>query len=199
MLSEKQIQENRETFLNLINSITNPEFSKDALINWLDRKSDFFSAPASTKYHLSCEGGLCQHSLNVYRQLNKLCIMEKLDINDDSIKIVSLLHDISKANFYEKYYRNVKDDQTGQWTKVLDYKVREDKFILGSHEQNSEYMVHSFYPLTVEESAAILHHMGGKSWDSAQDDIPAVYNKYSLAVLLHTADMLATYLDEQGK
>ena len=39
----------------------------DKLIEWLEKETDFFSAPASTKYHLNYEGGLLVHSLNVFR------------------------------------------------------------------------------------------------------------------------------------
>ena len=64
------------------------------------------------------------------------------------------------------------------------------------HEQTSEFMTRTFIPLSVEESSAILHHHGSLGWDSAKDDLPSIYQKYNLALLLHTADMLATFMDE---
>lgn len=216
MLSPEQIEQNKTTFINLINSI-NREFDKEKLIKWLTEGSDFFTAPASTKYHCAFEGGLCQHSLNVYYSLEALCNTfateyktEEIDgelketatpkIDRDSILIVSLLHDLSKANLYERYFRNVKNDQTGQWEKVPDYKVREvkNRFIFGNHEETAEFMVRSFIPLTVEESVAILHHMGGKGWDSSQTDLSVIYGNHPLACLLHTADLLSTYTLENA-
>ena len=223
-MTADKIQQKKERFLDLISSITlqNSDISK--LIKWLEEKSDFFTAPATTKYHGSYEGGLCQHSLNVYDNLVKLVedfatvpdtvydldesgapIKESIRVeqrplySSDSIKIVALMHDISKSNFFESYMRNVKNDDTGKWDKVQDYKYKDasDRFILGNQEQNSEYITHTFFPLSVEESSAILNHLGGKGNDSAQNIAPTVFTKYSLALLLHMADLVASYIDEK--
>ena len=106
MLTNEQIEINKKEFIDLINSITR-EFDKDRLIDWLENKSDFFHAPASTRYHESFEGGLCDHSLNVYYSLRNLMesyrsyftyqdkdgnTIDKYD--DDTLKIVGVLHDI---------------------------------------------------------------------------------------------------------
>ena len=211
MLSKEQIAKNKEEFISLINSI-NRDFDKERLIDWLENKSDFFTAPASTKYHGSFEGGLCEHSLNVYYALRNLHYgympeltatteeveqgIHKYKYDEDTLKIVGLLHDISKANYYEIFSRNVKDSN-GNWTQVLDYKVRDDKFIYGSDEQNTEFMVSTFIPLTVDEKVALLHKSGGKAFDSTQENIPTIFNKYQLAVLLHCADMLSCYILER--
>lgn len=199
MLTKEQIEKNKIRFLELINSINREGADIEGLVSWLTNKSDFFKAPASTKYHCNFEGGLCLHSLNVYESLVKLCD-EFLpgQVPEDTIKIIALLHDASKANFYESYYRNVKNEITGEWEKVSEYRVRDDehRFIFGNHEQNSEYIVHTFIPLSVSESTAILHHHGGQGWDSAKDDVATVFNKHSIACLLHTADVLATFIIE---
>lgn len=200
MLTQEQIHKNKETFLNLISEITRA-FDKEKLISWLE-KSDFFTAPASIKNHSNFDGGLCYHSLNVYAALENLCNSYAVDdsgkplYDEDSIKIVSLLHDISKANLYEKYNRNVKNDITGKWEQKEEYRTKEakDRFIYGNHEETSLFMVRSFIPLTIEEEVAILSHMGGKSWDSAQTNLGEVYDKYNLACLLHVADMLSTFI-----
>lgn len=210
MLSKEQIQKNKEEFISLINSI-NREFNKERLIDWLENKSDFFTAPATTKYHCAYEGGLCEHSLNVYYALKNLNYgympelvatteeieqgIHKYKYDEDTLKIVGLLHDISKANYYEIFSRNVKDS-SGNWTQVLDYKVRDDKFIYGSDEQNTEFMVSTFIPLTLDEKVALLHKSGGKAFDSTQENIPTIFSKYQLAVLLHCADMLSCYILE---
>lgn len=205
------INKNKEEFISLIRSI-NREFDKEKLINWLENKSDFFTAPASTKYHCSYEGGLCEHSLNVYyalRNLNYSYMPEltatpeeieqgihKYEYDEDTLKIVGLLHDISKANYYETYTKNVKDNN-GNWQQVQDYKIKEDRFIYGNDEQNTEFMVSTFIPLTVDEKVALLHKSGGKAFDSNQENIPTIFNKYKLAALLHCADMLSCYILER--
>lgn len=198
MLTESEIRANKEKYINLIKSLGDDE-NTNKFLNWLENKSDFFSAPASTKYHGSYAGGLCEHSLNVYNCLVKLNDEFQCGHSDKSMKLVALLHDLSKTNFYELYYRNVKNEVTGIWEKVPEYKTREpeDRFIYGNHEQTSEYMASKFFPLTAEESTAILHHHAGKSWDSAQDDVSSVFNRYTLATLVHVADMLATFLIER--
>lgn len=229
-LTKEQIEANANHFLELIGSIKIEGADIERLQQWL-LHSDFFIAPASTKYHCNFEGGLCLHSLNVYNILVKLVKQfathkepnpdyipatetstaqgeEFIDVpnyTDDDLKVVALLHDISKANYYERFERNVntgEKDEKGKdiWVKVPDYKVKEqtDRFIFGSHEQNSEFMVHTFFPLTIEQSAALLHHHGGMSFDSGKDlnVISAVYGRFALATLLHVADVMATFLLE---
>ena len=205
------IERNKKEFIDLINSIQR-DFNKEKLIDWLENKSDFFTAPATTKYHGSYEGGLCEHSLNVYyalRNLNygympELCQTEeeiKQDIHkykydEDTLKIVGLLHDISKANYYEKYQKNVKD-KNGNWTQVEEYKVKEDRFIFGSDEQTADFMVSTFIPLTLDEHIAILHKTGGRAFDATQTSIPTIFEHCELAVLLNCADLLSCYILEK--
>lgn len=208
LLSDEVIQSNKEKFIEIVNSITR-EFNKEYLLETLEG-SDFFYAPASTKYHGAYKGGLCDHCLNVYFNLKSLVEKKHLGdvISDDSIAIVALFHDLSKMSFYEPDVKNKKVysptgskyDQGGNydWVSVTGYKVREasDRIIYGSHEETSEFIARNFIPLTQQESVAILHHMGGKGWDSAQDDITVVFNNNPLATLLHVADVISTYVDE---
>ena len=212
MLTKEQIMNNKTDFIGLLRSIEREGADIDRLISKLEH-SDFFVAPASTQYHGSYEGGLCDHCLNVYCNLLQLAEMkaDMLGINVDEVKqsliIVALLHDISKMNTYktgvknEKVYseNGSKYDDLGRfdWVSKKIYVTRDDKFIFGSHESTSEYIARTFIPLTLEESVAILHHMGSMSWDSAKDNIGEVFNTYWLALLLYQADMLATYVDER--
>lgn len=200
-LTTEQINNNKESFLDLVRGITR-EFDKEKLINWLE-KSDFFTAPASIKNQSSFDGGLCFHSLNVYASLENLCANFAIDENgnalysEDSIRIVALFHDLSKANYYEKFNRNVKNEITGKWEQKEDYRIRElsNRFIYGNREETSLYMVKSFIPnMTVEEEVAILNVLGGVGYDSAQTNLVDVYDKYGLACLLHVADTLSTFI-----
>ena len=199
----------REEFIGLINSIEREGFKKEELLRKLET-SDFYTAPASTRYHNCFEGGLLDHSLNVYYNLRSLVERKNLQdkISEDSIKIVGLLHDMAKINFYKIDYKNEKQyseagtkrDEGGRfdWVATKAYAVIDDdeRFLFGNHEQTSEYMIRTFVPLTYVESVAILHHHGGMGADCAKDNISAIYNRYPLAALLHMADMLSTYIDE---
>lgn len=209
-LTQEAIDTQKQLFIDLINSIER-DFDKKRLIDWLENKSDFFTAPASSKNHCAFKGGLCMHSLNVFYTLEKLAqtflpenYPEKkeedkrnnIKYNKDTLKIVALLHDISKANYYEKYKRNVKDNN-GNWVQVEEYKTKENRFIYGNDEQTAEFMVSTFIPLTVEEKVALLHKSGGKAFDSTQTYIPIIFESYDLATLLHCADMLSCYIIEK--
>lgn len=164
------------------------------MMKWLE-KSDFFTAPASTRFHGSCPGGLVAHSNNVCRRL--MAEMAKLSDNIESIVLVSLLHDVCKANFYKAGTRNVKNPETGIWEAVPSYSI-EDNFPMG-HGEKSVFIINQFMKLTVEEALAIRWHMGG--FDDAVKggsySMGNAYEMYQLALLLHVADMKATYLDEK--
>lgn len=170
----------------------------EKLLEWL-QESDFFVAPASTRFHGSYEGGLLTHSINVYD-----CLIKNLEVADmryhypkETVAIVSLLHDLCKVNFYKKGYRNVKDDETGQWYKKDVYEV-DEKFPCGEHADKSIIIIQNFMRLETEEILAIRAHMGG--WDTAVKGgnafIGKIFERSKLAVLLHLADMQATYLLE---
>ena len=81
----------------------------DVLLDWL-KKSDFFTAPASTKYHGAYEGGLLEHSLNVYDcLLGELASMNMTDkYSKETVAIVSLLHDVCKIGLYISEPKNQK-------------------------------------------------------------------------------------------
>lgn len=178
----------------------------DKLLEWLSEKSDFFSAPASSKFHNAFEGGLCEHSLNVARRLKMLVDGEKklhpkkesiMRITDESVVICGLLHDVCKANFYKVDFRNKKED--GEWIRVPYYTIDEE--LPYGHGEKSVYIINGFLRLTREEALAINWHMGG--FDSrvkgGDYSISSAFEKYPLAVLTHIADIEASYLDERCK
>lgn len=167
----------------------------DRLLEWL-QKTDFFTAPASTKYHCACEGGLVLHSVNVYKTLRAKYFDE--DDSEESFALCALLHDVCKAQFYKVSTRNVKNEKTGAWEKVPFYQV-EDAFPYG-HGEKSVFLIERFVRLKPAEAMAIRWHMGG--FDEASKGgsfaISNAYDKYPLAVKLHLADLEATYLVEHG-
>lgn len=172
----------------------------DKLLEWLE-KSDFFTAPASTKRHNSFKGGLCQHSINVYKRFVKLVEMEFGDnwqtkVSPESIAIMGLLHDICKVNTYVEDVKNVKVD--GVWAQKPYYKV-EDSLPYG-HGEKSVYIISAFMKLTREEALAINWHMG--EFDARVQNgsylASEVFYKYPICFLMHLADLTATYLDEES-
>ena len=164
----------------------------EALLTYLSDKTDFFTAPASTRFHLAHTGGLLQHSLNVGKHLLSAFPEE----NPESLAICGLLHDICKVNYYKVSTRHVKNEQTGVWEKQPFYQV-EDTFPYG-HGEKSVYLIERFMRLKTAEAVAIRWHMGGFD-DAAKGGSFAVskaFEKYPLAVKLHIADITATYLLE---
>ncbi|MGN1126491.1 MAG: HD domain-containing protein [Ruminococcus sp.] len=170
----------------------------DKLVQFIE-KSDFYTAPASTKYHLSCEGGLLQHSLNVYDMLKLKAEQEPFksklaNVTPESIVIVSLLHDICKTYFYKKTTRNVKNEQTGQWEKIPYYTV-EDKIPYG-HGEKSVMMIEKYIELTNQERYAIRWHMGFTEPKENYSMLSAAMEKYPLLLALMEADLEASTLLE---
>lgn len=160
----------------------------DELIDWLEKETDFFEAPASSKYHLSKEKGLLEHSLNVYDVLEK-----ELGTSSNEAKITALLHDICKANYYKVDYRNQKNNE-GNWVKVPYYKI-DDDFPMG-HGEKSVILALRYIKLTDEEIAAIRWHMGLSEVKENYTYLNKAFKKYPLALYLHIADLKATYIKE---
>lgn len=186
---EKDYNEEKERFINLLKE-TNRD-GIDKLIEFLE-KSDFFTAPASTRFHGDYEHGLLEHSLKVYElfeQKIKNAPIE-LKIGEDSVRIIALLHDICKTNFYTVSYRNSKNEY-GVWEKVPYYTV--DDTIPYGHGEKSVMMISEFIKLTSEEKYAIRWHMGFTEAKEVYKTIEVAYKKYPVALLIHEADLEATY------
>ena len=165
----------------------------DDLVAWLET-TDFFTAPASTKYHGAYEGGLVMHSLNVHSQLKKLCHFYECEASLESIAIVALFHDLCKIGTYKVEMRWRKNDQN-QWEQYPTF-VRKEDFKFGGHGSKSVYLIQHFMPLDPEEAAAINCHMG--QWEATQYGNPSeVYEVNRLAWLLHVADEAATYINDK--
>lgn len=194
-------------------SITRP--GADELFAWLE-STDFFTAPASSKYHLAEEGGLCLHCIHVYDRLKMLLQMEYKDdipYSEESIAIVSLNHDDCKADFYLPGWKNqktydpekiaaadkwqVKHDAAGDfiWETVPNYQINE-KFVFG-HGEKSVYLVMQHMKLTDEEAQAIRFHMSGWA-DGEGKDAGKVFETNPLAFWLHVADEAASFIDERS-
>ena len=179
----------KDKIIELLRS-TNREGMED-VISFLE-KSDFFIAPASTRFHGNYEGGLAEHSLKVYEILKSKLDKKEIDINvnDDTIIIVALLHDICKCNFYKVDYRNAKNER-GDWEKVPYYTV--DDTIPYGHGEKSVMMLTEYMKLTNEEKYAIRWHMGFSEPKEQYQTLGIAFKKYPLALLLFEADLESTY------
>ena len=174
----------------------------DKLLDYLDSPaSDFFTAPASTKYHLSYEGGLLEHSLNVYYCLKDYLQRERvknvfsLSYDDETVAVSALLHDLCKINCYKKSFRNVKD-ANGLWQKVPSYDFSDE--LPYGHGEKSVYIISGFMRLTREEAFAIRYHMGFSENEDIRN-VGEAFSRFPLAVALWMADMESTFFMEKDK
>ncbi|MST89091.1 hydrolase [Sharpea azabuensis] len=172
----------------------------EKLLHFLENQSDFFTAPASTRFHGAYKGGLVEHSLQVYDCLcdylerRRVQDIYELAYSEESIAIVSLLHDLCKCDVYKTEMRNKKID--GVWQQVPTY-VFDDPLPYG-HGEKSVYMISGYMRLTREEAFAIRYHMGFSS-SEPPNQVGKAFEMFPLALALSTADMEATYFLEQIK
>lgn len=191
------VETNKAKFIGLLKDKVKRE-GVDELVAYLE-KSDFFIAPASAKYHCDHEGGLCEHSLNVYDRLNKLIVSEYGGYEkypEETIATCGLLHDLCKIDFYKIDYRNAKEN--GEWVKKPYYSV-EEKLPYG-HGEKSVYIINGFIRLTREEALAINWHMGGFDVRvlGGANGLSESCRRFPLCVWMHIADLTATYIDENS-
>lgn len=190
--------DSKEEFLEIYKNHIKRE-GAEKLLSWLE-STDFFTAPASTKFHSNFEGGLCVHSVNVYKRLVELVKNEYGEnyqsvVSDESLAIMGLLHDVCKVNTYVVDYRNVKVN--GEWSKQPYFAVQDE--LPYGHGEKSVYMLCGFIKLTREEAMAINWHMSGFDMrvKGGSFAISEAYYQFPVAVLLAMADMMASYLDEK--
>ncbi|MGN1412140.1 MAG: hydrolase [Oscillospiraceae bacterium] len=194
-LFEENVSSKKDEFVKVYTSNIKRNGSERLLDYLLSDQSDFFTAPSSTRFHGAFEGGLVQHSLNVYHCLRDYLSREQtknlygMNYSDETIAVVSLLHDVCKINFYETDFRNVKNAR-GVWERVPYYKVN-DKLPYG-HGEKSVYIVSGFMRLSREEAFAIRYHMGFSGVED-NNTIGKAFEMFPLAFALNVADMEATY------
>ena len=171
----------------------------DKLLNYLCSETcDFFTAPSSTRFHGSYEGGLVEHSINVYHCLKDYLERERvkqqynINCSDETIAVVSLLHDLCKINFYSVDFRNAKNAD-GVWEKVPYYTIN-DTLPYG-HGEKSVYIISGFMRLSREEAFAIRYHMGFSRIEDKKS-IGKAFEMFPLAFAVSVADMEATYFLE---
>ena len=212
--TEKNIQRFEKLYADYIL----PRDGGDKLLEFI-HKSDFYTAPASTKYHLAEKGGLLQHSLNVFdcllaKRTDNGIWQKKLEkYSTSTIAVVALLHDICKTYTYGKEFKNqkvydkdvvatseprqIKHDSKGDfvWMEVPTY-VTDNRFPMG-HGAKSVFIIQQFMKLSMEEIATIYWHMGAYNLDSScYGELGSAIEKYPLVLALQEADMEASHLLE---
>lgn len=188
-------EENKKVFMDLLNSTQRK--GVDLLLEYLENKTDFYSAPASTRYHNNCVGGLLAHTLNVYENFKNLLALREIEMAEDSIILVALLHDICKCNYYVLEQRNKKIN--GKWEQVSVWS--NTKFVSPPlpHSYRSIRMIQQFFRLTPQEELCIYYHMGpygGEDYEY-RSLLQKVNTDYPESLLFYTADLFSTYLDEE--
>jgi hypothetical protein len=178
------IQHDKDYFYALVDALHRDGIKE--FCEWLET-TDFFTAPASHHFHESYKGGLLEHSLRVYLELTRLAsLYSDIPFSSESLIITSLFHDVCKIGFYTTSTRNTKID--GKWTTVPYYTI-DEQYLFGGHGSKSVYLIQQYMRLEPNEAAAINTHMGPSGNDYSCYN---TYRKYPLAMLLHTADMIAT-------
>lgn len=202
---------NRDEFLRIFDNEISERTGKTELREWLlSSDNDFFIAPASTRFHGAYKGGLCEHSLDVYRMAVKLANAMEEEIKHEyeclpnrkydreqfieSLTVAALFHDICKVNFYGEASRNVKNKTTGQWESKPVYIV-DERFPFGGHGSKSVYILQYYlHDLKKEEAIAINCHMGFSDGSESISTIANSFHFSPLAWIIHVADEAAVYL-----
>lgn len=191
----------KERFIEIYQSKIHRE-GADRFLEYLDgRTSDFFTAPASSRFHSAKEGGLLEHSLYVYDCLTDYLARSRvrdtygMQYSEETVAIASLLHDVCKINCYKTSMRNVKDEN-GKWTQVPFYEF-DDQLPYG-HGEKSVYIISGFMKLTRDEAFAIRYHMGFSDTEDVRN-VGRALEMFPLATALFVADMEATYFMEGKK
>lgn len=196
IMTKEELEEQKEMILDLLRSTERDGIDK--LADYLSDSTDFFTAPASTRFHNNFSGGLAQHCLNVYENFKSLLEIKGVEMSEDSIIICSLLHDLCKCNTYVVETRNRKNEQ-GQWEKYNIWATNKEVDIPLPHASRSIAIIRKFIKLSIKEELTIFYHMGpygGEDYEY-RNMLKAANEKYPQTVLFYVADTIASYLDEE--
>lgn len=208
-MTELEIQSNKEKFIGYCKTYIKRE-GIDRLIDYIENKTDFFTAPSSTKFHLNTPGGLCKHCINVFEialDINEHILRPRQEagnclfadpIKEESIAVAALFHDLCKCGLYHQVEKWKKDEQN-KWVSYIGYEVK-DEFPFG-HGEKSCYIINFYLKLTKEELLAIRWHMGmfevNESGSSGRFSFYNACEMSPLVILLQMADMSSSHWFEE--
>lgn len=203
-IDENKIEGNKQRLIKWCKAYIVSDKNKEGLERFLDflEKSDFYTAPASTRFHSNMDGGLCEHTLKVISRMFKVCNAElppeetKTAEFKEKAFIVALCHDLCKVDFYKKSERN-KKDENGNWYSYPYWEI-EDQLPMG-HGEKSLYIAQKYFDLSDEMAIAIRWHMGfsDAAYKGGSYDIGSAFSSYPFALYLSIADTMASLLDEE--
>lgn len=192
---------NKDKIMNLLNNTGRKGIAELTLFMAIH---GFYEAPCSSKYHLAKEGGLAEHSLNVYETMTKMNKALNAGVDENSLIITGLLHDVGKMGLNgEPYYVPAYEEKN---LMISGQVVRTEKIPTGGFEGNKKLLnirhefisvttISQYIDLTIDEYNAILYHNG--LYTPAGQDIKG--KETPLYLLLHSADMWAARVIERGK
>ncbi len=202
-MTPQEIDQNKQEFLQICREQIKRE-GIEQLLAYLENKTDFFTAPSSTTFHLNEDGGLCRHSLNVYavaRQISDGIVSPAVfrgdspfteDVSAESLAIAALFHDLCKTKIYQKVEK-WKKDEAGRWVTYPGYEIK-DEFPFG-HGEKSCIIISSFMRLRQEELLAIRWHMGmfemTEQGSSTRFAYRSAAERSPLVTILQAADLLS--------
>ena len=188
----------------MLDYVAEDEAEANALKGWM-AGTDFWTAPASTRFHGNFKGGLCLHTLMVIKQSLEFAkplldnyftsaegASSKYVVTARDIFLAALCHDFCKTNFYGVEYRNTKDI-TGNWVKQPFYKTRNENRNLG-HGNESVLMMLEIIPSMINNRMvieAVSRHMGFSDLSDSESFNYSNFLQNPLVVLLQTADETA--------
>ena len=182
--------DNKERFISLCSTVNRE--GMDELMKWLE-ENDFYTCPASSRFHGAYPGGLLEHSLNVYDELKRLLsVYPEIQVPEESVVIAALFHDLCKVNMYTTEKRNRKNAETNTWESYNAFVIKE-KFHYGGHGSKSVFIIQNFIKLTAQEAVAINCHMSCWNGDTSVGDS---YEQFPFAWALHVSDEAACYIKE---
>ena len=184
MLTDEQIYDNKMKYLTIISRL-NVDLTQ--FVKYLDEIS-FFEKPATNQFEFSYAGGLCEQALKECHELGVLCTAYAPDrYSEEDIIKVALLRNIYRAEMYELYSRNIRNEITGQWETVLAYRLSENRRMYGDVGLSSYLIIRNFFELTTEQVEAIIQTASVNNYSV---DIRGVTKKYPLIALVKMAELV---------
>lgn len=188
MLNENTIYENKKKYIQLLTKLN---IDLTPLFQYLE-SVDYFEKPASTQYFRAYDGGLCQYALDLCFELGQLtnAYCPGRYTEEDIIK-VALFKDLYRAELYEKFFKNVKNDQTGLWEMQPAYRYRENRPVFGDISFGSYMLAKRYISFTDEQIEAITQ---ASTRSDYAGDMHEIMRSFPLVTLTKMADLATTYL-----